>query len=210
MIHARRENITSQIKVQQEQLKNLEREKNRLDKLVSGNAATQQQLEDIEGKIDVTVSQINSTKTQFQGLEAELSMLNAQLALLNNQLEKCMVYNPVEGTVLEKYILAHELVTPGKSLYKIADLSSLELKVYISGNQLSRIAIGDSAQVYFDENEDNLKSMPGIIYWISSEVEFTPKIIQTRDERVNMVYAVKIRVANDGSVKIGMPGEVKF
>lgn len=209
LLVAKRENIGSQIEVHQEQLKNLEREQNRIDKLVAGNAATFQQLEDIEGKIDVSKSQIKSVKTQYESLKAENEVLQAQIDQLLNQLEKCKITNPVRGTVLDKYVMAGELVNPGKSLFKVADISELELKVYVSGNQLSQVKIGDEVKVYID-NEDNLKELKGKVSWISSEVEFTPKIIQTREERVNMVYAVKIRVNNDGTVKIGMPGEVKF
>jgi HlyD family secretion protein len=129
---------------------------------------------------------------------------------INNQLAKCRVISPITGTVLEKYVDAGELVTPGKALFKIADLQHMELKVFISGSQLSSIAIGDTVTVYIDGRQNALQPLKGHVSWISSQVEFTPKIIQTKEERVNMVYAVKIRVNNDGSLKIGMPGEVRF
>lgn len=210
LLNAKRESIGSQIEVQLEQLKNLQRERDRIKNLVAGNAATSQQFEDINGNVNVVESQIRSVKTQFESVEAENSVLQAQIEQVMNQLAKCKIVNPVNGIVLEKYIQAHELVNPGKSLYKIADISELELKVYVSGNQLSQIKLGDSVQVFIDRNKDELQSIPGKISWVSNEAEFTPKIIQTREERVNMVYAVKIKVKNDGSLKIGMPGEIKF
>lgn len=210
VISAKRDNIRSQIDVQEEQLKNLVREAKRLEKLVEGNAATQQQLDDMTGKVDVANSQLNSIKTQFESLNAENKVLDSQINQIDNQLDNCRVINPVTGTVLEKYVYAHELVSPGKSLYKIADLSTMQLKVYISGGLLPRVNIGDKVEVIFDKNQDEVQTLPGTVSWISSEVEFTPKTIQTREERVNMVYGVKIRVKNDGRIKIGMPGEVKF
>ncbi len=210
VVSAKKNNVYAQINVQKEQLKNLIREKNRIEKLRAGNAATQKQYDDISGNVDVAESQISSVETQFESIKAENMVLNSQLEQLNNQLEKCRIINPVSGTVLEKYLNANELVIPGKSLYKIADLSELELKVYVSGGMLPGVNIGDEVTVIIDKNKDEVQKLPGKVSWISSEVEFTPKIIQTREERVNMVYGVKIRVKNDGRIKIGMPGEVLF
>jgi HlyD family secretion protein len=125
-------------------------------------------------------------------------------------LEKCRITSPLKGTVLEKYVEPGELVTPGKALFKVANIEEMELKVYVSGSQLSSIAIGDSVNVFIDSKDITIQTLKGSVCWISSQVEFTPKIIQTREERINMVYAVKIRVSNDGRLKIGMPGEVHF
>jgi HlyD family secretion protein len=202
--------IKSQLDVQSEQLKNLEREKTRLEKLFQQEAATEQQYEDMKGKTDVALSQLQSIKTQFKSVDAENEVLKTQLNLIEDQLNKCRIINPVEGTVLEKYINNHELVTVGKSLYKIANLEKIELLVYVCGSQLSGLKIGDSAIVFIDKSKNELMEFPAVISWISSEVEFTPKIIQTREERVNMVYGVKLMVKNDGTIKIGMPGEVRF
>lgn len=210
VLAAENDQINAQIKVQTEQLKNLEREKNRLEKLYSNQAATQQQFQDMEGNVNVAVSQLQSIKSRFLSVEAEAKVLEAQLNVTQNQLLKCKIINPEKGTVLEKYVNKHDLVTTGKSLYKIANLETMKLKVYVSGDQLSALRLGDSVKVYIDKGRAALLEMPGVISWISSEVEFTPKIIQTREERVNMVYAVKILVKNDGSIKIGMPGEVRF
>ena len=210
LLDAKNENIRSQLEVQTVQMKNLEREKSRLEKLFLHGAATEQQYEDIQGKVDVAVKQLESIKIQYQSVSAEKSVLESQLNLIHNQLNKCRIINPVDGIVLEKYANSHELATAGKSLYKVANLDEMELLVYVSGSQLSELKLGDSAKVYVDKNRNDLIEFPGVISWISSEVEFTPKIIQTREERVNMVYGVKLVVKNDGTIKIGMPGEVRF
>ena len=210
LLDAKNENIRSQLEVQTVQMKNLEREKSRLEKLFLHGAATEQQYEDIQGKVDVAVKQLESIKIQYQSVSAEKSVLESQLNLIHNQLNKCRIINPVDGIVLEKYANSHELATAGKSLYKVANLDEMELLVYVSGSQLSELKLGDSAKVYVDKNRNDLIGFPGVISWISSEVEFTPKIIQTREERVNMVYGVKLVVKNDGTIKIGMPGEVRF
>ena len=141
---------------------------------------------------------------------AERTVLNMQLEEALNLFEKCRIVNPLNGTVLEKYAEVGELVSPGKALYKIANTEEMELKVFVNGAQLSSIAIGDTVQVFIDLDNKSLQSLQGTVSWISSQAEFTPKIIQTREERVNMVYAIKVRVKNDGSLKIGMPGEVVF
>jgi HlyD family secretion protein len=207
---AKRDNIQSQADVQTEQLKNLERETRRLESLYRGNAATDKQYEDMKGNLNVAKAQLLSIETQFKSVLAESQVLDSQLKLLENQLSKCKIINPVKGVVLEKYVNKGELVTVGKSLYKIANLDEMQLKVYVSGNQLSDIKIGDTVDVFIDREKREMMMFPGKVSWISSEVEFTPKIIQTREERVNMVYGVKVKVKNDGSIKIGMPGEVKF
>lgn len=207
---AKRENIQAQANVQSEQLKNLERETSRTESLYRSQAATEQQYDDMKGKLSVAKFQLHSIETQYKSVLAEENVLDSQLNLIENQLNKCKIINPVKGIVLEKYVNEGELVTVGKSLYKIADLNEMDLKVYVSGNQLSDIILGNIADVYIDGKDGELIKYTGKVSWISSEVEFTPKIIQTREERVNMVYGVKIRVKNDGSIKIGMPGEVKF
>jgi HlyD family secretion protein len=137
----------------------------------------------------------------------ELKSSNAQIAQLDDQIKKSIITNPVNGTVLVKYAEPNEITSFGKPLYKIADLSSLELRVYISEPQLPEIKIGQKVSVKIDA-ENSTKKYSGIITWIASEAEFTPKIIQTKEERVNLVYAVKVTVKNDGSLKIGMPAEM--
>jgi HlyD family secretion protein len=210
LIDARVENLDAQLRVQDQQRINIVREVNRIEKLKQDGAATAQQYDDIEGKLNVLDSQTETIRTQKNMISGDRSVLMSQIADVKNLLEKCRIVNPIQGTVLEKYVEANELVSPGKALYKIANTGKMELKVYVSGAQLPSIALGDSADVMIDSANANLQKIPGVVSWISSQVEFTPKIIQTREERVNMVYALKVSVDNDGRLKIGMPGEVIF
>ena len=203
-------NIDAQVSVFLAQKKSILTELNRVKKLIKAEASSKQKLDDLEGKIEVIKSQINSTKVQKKSIYAEMSTIDSQIQILEDQLEKCNIINPVNGTVLEKYLEQHELTFPGKSIYKIADLSAMELRVYLSGAMLSKIKIGQKVQVLIDKNSKENSELSGTISWISQKAEFTPKIIQTKEERVNLVYAVKVRVKNDGSIKIGMPGEIKF
>jgi HlyD family secretion protein len=210
LIEARLRNLDDQLQVQDEQRTNLVREVNRIEKLLKEGAATSQQFDDIQGKLKVLDMQTETLRSQKNIIAGERYVLAAQMHDIENMLEKCSIINPVQGTVLEKYVEARELVSPGKALYKIANTGKMELKVYVSGLQLPSIALGDSVDVFIDNATAGLQKIPGFVSWISSQVEFTPKIIQTREERVNMVYAVKVSVNNDGRMKIGMPGEVIF
>ncbi len=210
VINARLQNLEAQLRVQDEQRINLVREVNRIEKLKQQEAATSQQYDDISGKLKVLDTQTEALRTQKNIIGGERSVLMSQIDDVKNLLEKCKIINPIRGIVLEKYVEANELVSPGKAIYKIANTDKMELKVYVSGEQLPSIVLGDSADVMIDSAGGNLHKIPGIVSWISSQVEFTPKIIQTREERVNMVYAVKVTVMNDGRLKIGMPGEVVF
>lgn len=202
--------IKAQMKVQQQQKKNLMVDKVRLEKLFNDGAATQKQMDDINGAIDLIDAQITATKSQQQQVEAEIQTIYTQIDQVREAIDKCFVTNPVAGTVLVKYAEAGEVASPAKPLYKIADLSTMKLKVYVSGDQLPHIKIGQKVEVQIDETKNTNTSLDGTVSWISSTSEFTPKTIQTKDERVNLVYAVKIAVPNDGSIKIGMPGEVNF
>ena len=189
------------------QLKTAKISQNRIKNLIKENAGTQQQLDDINGKIDVINQQIKSIEIQNAPVVNELKSIDVQISQLEDQLQKSLIKNPIEGTVLVKYAEPNEITSYGKPLYKIADLSTMQLKVYISEKQLASIKIGQKVTVKIDSNND-LKNYDGTISWISSEAEFTPKIIQTKEERVNLVYAVKVDVKNDGSLKIGMPAEM--
>jgi len=202
--------VASQIAVQQQQLKNLKVEQARFEKLYKDGAATKKQLDDINGSIDVVEKQILSVQTQNTSVGSELTALIRQIDQVNENLKRCTLINPTEGTVIDKYAEAGEMTATGKPLYKIADLKELYLRVFVSGAQLPSVKIGDKVDVIVDKNEDELSTLEGEISWISSSAEFTPKIIQTREERVNLVYAVKVRVKNDGSLKIGMPGEIRL
>lgn len=206
----KRQNVASQISVLKEQRKNIQTNVDRITKMFAEKSATLQQFDDITGQANVIDRQIASTNTQFQLIGSESEVVKRQLDLLNEQLSKCKVASPGKGTVLETYLETGELASPGKAILKMADLSSLELKVYISGAQLSNVKLGNEVKVLIDGGVKKMQSRTGKVTWISSESEFTPKIIQTKEERVKLMYAVKVLVPNDGALKIGMPGEVVF
>ncbi len=209
-ISAKVSNILSQVAVQEEQKKNLLSEKKRIEKLLKDKAVPEKQLDDINNAISLIDKQIEAIKTQNQAVFSELDGMDYQMKQIRDQINRCYIINPVSGTILEKYIEQAEMVVPGRSLYKIANLNEIILRAYIDEKQLPGIKIGQQTKVLIDDGKGGLKELPGVITWISAQAEFTPKIIQTRDERQNLVYAVKIKVKNDGSIKIGMPGEVKF
>ena len=206
----KKQNVTAQINVLKEQKKNLETTQQRISKMFADKAATQQQMDDLNGQINVLDKQISSTNTQFQLIDSEMEVIKRQMDLLNEQLTKCLITSPISGTVLETYLETGELATAGKPILKMADLSSLELKVYVSGAQLPQVKLGSEVKVLIDSGSKEMQSFSGKISWISTEAEFTPKIIQTKEERVKLMYAVKVVVANNGALKIGMPGEVVF
>jgi len=199
--------VLSQINVLEAQLQTANISKNRIENLLKDGASTQQQLDDINGKIDVINQQIKSIEIQNSSVVNELKSMDAQLEQLEDQIIKSKIKNPINGTVLVKYAEAFEITAFGKPLYKIADLSTMQLRVYVSETQLTNIKIGQVVTVKVDAAEE-MKSYKGTITWIAAEAEFTPKIIQTKKERVNLVYAVKVDVKNDGSLKIGMPAEM--
>lgn len=203
-------NIASQIEVQQQQKNNLLIEKARIEKLYKDGAATKKQLDDINGSISLVDKQILSIQTQNGSVADEILAVIKQIDQISQNIKKCYLTVPAGGTVLGKYIQPNELVVPGKSLYKIADLSNVFLRAYVSETQLANVKLGQTVEVLIDKGEDKTATYSGIITWISSSAEFTPKIIQTKEERVNLVYAIKIKVKNDGALKIGMPGEVRF
>lgn len=202
--------ISAQVKVLEEEKKTSQVEKDRLEKLFKDGAATQQQLDVVNGTIAVYDKEILSMQTTNSPVLNETEAYEKQIAQLDDQINRSYIVNPVNGTVLTKYSEANEVVIQGKALYKIADLDYIFLRVYISGAQLPNLKLDQKVKVLVDKNESELKEYEGNISWISSTAEFTPKIIQTKEERVNLVYAVKVKVKNDGTLKIGMPGEVKF
>lgn len=207
VISSKSKGVLSQIDVLNAKLETAMLNKNRAENLLKDNAGTQKQLDDINGEIEVLKQQILSIEIQNAPVVNEIKNVDLQIKQLDDQIEKSKIINPIDGTVLEKYAEANEVTAFGKPLYKIADLSTMNLRVYISETQLPDIKIGQEVMVKID-NTDGMKSYSGTISWIASQAEFTPKIIQTKEERVALVYAVKIDVKNDGSLKIGMPGEM--
>jgi len=209
-VMAGRKSVEAQVAVYQEQKRNLLNNLKRLEALFAEGAATQKQLDDLTGEMNVADRQIASIQTRFIQINSELEVLEAQRAATIDQLKRCKITSPVSGIVLDTYIEQGELATPGKALYKLAPLDELTLKVYVSGAQLPQLKIGQEVQVLVDKSETENQSFGGTIIWISPQAEFTPKIIQTKEERVKLVYAVKVAVKNDGTLKIGMPGEIRL
>jgi HlyD family secretion protein len=213
--------LEEQLQVQQLQLKNLLHEQDRIEKLFSQDAATGKQRDDIHSQVEVLQKQMavtrqqiqvqkRNTATQNRGILSEGKPLQKRIAQLDDQLSKSSIINPVTGTILTKYAEQGEITAPGKALYKIADLSTIILRAYISGKQLPQVKLGQQVKVYIDQDNDEYKEYAGTIQWISDKAEFTPKTIQTKEERANLVYAIRIAVKNDGYLKIGMYGEVRF
>jgi len=212
-IKAKTQNVKVQIDVLENQKKNLIREKQRVENLLVDSAATTKQYDDIVGELAVVEKQITATKSQLntsnRGLLSEIAPLEIKIEQLEDQLRKSVIRNSNKGTVLTKFAYKNEITAYGKPLYKIADLENITLRAYISGNQLANIKIGQTVTVKIDQNEGE-KDFQGEVTWISANSEFTPKVIQTKEERVNLVYAFKIMIKNNGELKIGMPGEVFF
>lgn len=210
-----------QYDVQSVQLKNLQFEKNRIQELLKSDAATRKQMDDLVFQIEslekqMTVTQQlikvqqNNTSTQNRSILSEAEPLQKRIDGVEDQLRKSTVINPLSGVVLNTYAEEGEVVGAGKPLYKIADINTMILRVYVTGDQLSALKIGQMVKVYVDQDKDSYKSYDGKIIAIANKAEFTPKTIQTKDERANLVYALKLQVKNDGYLKIGMYGEVKF
>jgi len=204
------DNIFSQIAVLQEQLDNANNDKKRIEFLFKDGAATQKEMDDIKSRIAIITKQIESIETQNQTVVKEVRTIEAQIAQVNDLLSKCVIHNPVKGTVLNKYIERFELANMGKPLYKIADLTTMTLRAYFTGEQLPNLELDQKVKVLIDKDKLSYTTLDGVVSWISPKAEFTPKNIQTKEERATMVYDVKVLVKNDGKIKIGMPGEVRF
>ncbi len=202
--------VNAQLNVQKQQMQNTKVDQQRINKLFDEGAATQKQKDDLDGAVQLIERQMKATLAQVESIQSEARALDAQVDQVKESIRKSILLNPVDGVVLSKFAENGEVVSYGKPLYKIADLSVLELRVYVSGAQLSQFAVGDDVAVLIDKNKDEITSLKGKISWVSASAEFTPKTIQTRDERVDLVYAVKVRVVNNGQLKIGMPGEIIF
>ncbi|HVZ98209.1 MAG TPA: HlyD family efflux transporter periplasmic adaptor subunit [Chitinophagaceae bacterium] len=213
--------LQKEIGVLKVQLADAINEKDRTERLIKADAATQKQLDDINTQIGVYEKQIavdeqqikvaeSTTHTQNSTVMSEYDPLKKSVAQIDDQLQRTNIKNPINGTVLTKYAMAGEFATPGKALYSIGDLSVITLRAYVTGTQLAQLKLNQPVKVFVDSTADTYQEYPGVISWISDKAEFTPKTIQTKDERANLVYAVKIHVKNDGRLKIGMYGEVKF
>jgi len=206
--------IEVQLSALQSQLRTAETERQRIEKLIAGDAATPKQLDDVNAQIEVLKKQIAAQQSTLNissgGIDKDVEPLQIQVEQLEDQLAKCRLISPQNGTVLSKIAKVNELTAIGKPLYKIADLQNITLRAFVTSAQLTQLKIGQSVKVFADFGEKETREYEGVISWISDKSEFTPKTIQTQDERANLVYAVKIKVKNDGFLKIGMYGQIKF
>ncbi len=209
-----RPDIQVQVEALKRELSGAESDASRIENLVKAEAASQKMLDDARSRVSVIRSKIDAMQsslgTSSGTINEQAEALQVQLASLKDQLKKCRIINPLKGMVLETYARAFEMTAPGKPLYRIADLSQLELKAYITQDQISSLKLGQDLKVLVDNGKDDYKSYTGKLTWINDNAEFTPKTIQTKNERANLVYAVKVLVKNDGYLKIGMYGELKF
>ena len=197
-----------------QQIEHLQREKERFTALLNAKATTAKQVDDIDYQIKVLQNQLVATQEQINSSNSSLSRqsesIQAQRTQMEDQIRNAMISSPITGTVLTKYAEQGEFAVPGKALFKVADVSQMKLRAYITADQLTQLQIGQAVAVYADRGTTDRKRYAGRVVWIADKAEFTPKTIQTRNERANLVYAVKIAVENDGFIKRGMYGEVRF
>ena len=207
-------NISRQIAALESQIAKQRQELDRFTKLEQAGASNRKQVEDIQAQLDILERQLAAQKESLQNTNSNVSgqadALEAQVMQLEDKIRKCVITSPVSGTVLAKYSEAGELAVQGRALFKVADLDNIRLRAYITADQLTGLKLGQSVKVFADQGTSGRKEYAGTLVWISDKAEFTPKTIQTRDERANLVYAVKIAVKNDGLIKLGMYGEIKF
>jgi len=213
-MQSRRPNINKQVAAIEQQIVTAKTERKRIENLLKANAANQKQLDDANAQIAVLEKQLDAQKTVLetsnQGITDESTGVTIQVAQIEDQLQKCKIISPIDGTVLVKYSEMGEIAMPGKALFKMGDTENMILRAYITDDQLSQLKIGQKVKVFADSGKEEMKEYAGTVGWISSKAEFTPKTIQTRDERANLVYAIKINVKNDGFLKIGMYGQIKL
>lgn len=213
-IRVQRPNISTQTAVIEENIQNLQRERERTKKLIAANAANQKQLDDINHQIDLLqrqlMAQTSSLEKSSANISAQSSAMEIQVAQIEDLITKCKIKSPISGVILNKYAEQGELVNIGTPLFKIANIESLFLRAYVTNDQLAQLKLNDKVTVRTDAGNGKMHTYEGVISWISDKAEFTPKTIQTKNERANLVYAIKIEVPNDGFLKIGMYGEVKF
>ncbi len=209
-VRTRISSIKAQNEILGQQIDNLKINIGRIENMLKDDAATKKQYDDLAGQVAVLEKQIAANNTQKASVAAELSVFEAKKNTLNEQVIRSSVRSPLGGTILEKYAEAGEIAAAGKPLVKIADLSVIKLKVYVSGAMLGQVKLGQECTVRTDDGEKGYKTFSGTITNVSGKAEFTPKIIQTKEERVTLVYAVTIDVKNDGTLKSGMPGEAIF
>ena len=213
-LEANKPDVASQISATEREIEKLEFEKKRTQKLLEGDVATQKQLDDLIAQIDVLKARLKAQKKSLNSsadaIDAQYNAIDVQIEQLDDQITRCKIQSPIDGTALVKYTEAGEFVNIGKPIFKVANLQEMIIKAYVTAEQLKDLKIGQSITVLAEFGTDQTKTYEGLITWISDKSEFTPKTIQTQDERANLVYAVKVSVENDGYLKIGMYGGLKW
>lgn len=213
-VKSRHYDVSTQIASIRQQISTQKKEQKRFEDLVRNNAANQKQLDDINEQIKLLEKQLSAKEETLtkgnEGVSGDIKGLSAQIGLIKDQIWKSIISSPINGTVLTKYMEKGEFAVQGKALFKVADMENIYLKAYITADQLTTLKIGQEVKVYADQGKSDRKEYKGTITWISDKAEFTPKTIQTRDERANLVYAVKVLVRNDGYIKRGMYGELRI
>ncbi len=214
VLQASKPDTEKQMQALHVEIAHLRSEKNRIVNLRKGDAATEQQLDDIIAKIKIAESRLsarqNTLYTSVESLNEQISAVEIQIIQIDEKIRKSRIVNPMTGVVLRKYTNAGEVALPARPLYRIADMNTIFLRTYVGSSQLSKLKLGQTVNVYSDYDKNETQKYSGKITWISEKAEFTPKTIQTKNERENLVYAVKIAVKNDGMLKIGMYGEAEF
>lgn len=213
-LQASKPDVHSQIRATESEITKYENDKKRIEKLLAGDVATQKQLDDVNAQLEILSARLESQKSSLNisvtSIDAQSNSIDVQIEQLNDQLERCVIKSPIDGIVLVKYAEQGELTAPGKAIFKVADMKNMTLRAYVTSDQLAKITVGQSVDVLAEFGSSDVKEYQGKIAWISSKAEFTPKTIQTQDERANLVYSVKIEVENDGYLKIGMYGGFKI
>lgn len=209
-VDSKARSVETQISVLKEQLSLQETNKQRIDKMFNDGASTQKQVDDINAEMRITKQRIKNISTQSQSVLAEKRSMHAQVDQMNDLIQKNIIKSPIAGSVLETYVKQGEFAAPGKPLFSIQDTKIMTLRAYISETQLAQVTVNQKVNIEVDYGE-SVEVFEGTVFWISDKSEFTPKQIQTKEERKNLVYAIKIRVANEnGALKIGMPASVIF
>ncbi len=210
-VNARILQLYKTLDVQKARIDLMQTEADRTTRMHQEGASTAQQFDKVTGELKVAMAEREQVRSQRAALLAEEQLVMARMEAAYEQLNRCHIKAPVSGIILQKYVDAGELAVTGKPLFKMAQISELTLRAYVAGSQLHQVAIGQKVTVRYDKDQDDYSEKEGVVSWVSSSAEFTPKIIQTKEERVDLVYAIKVRVPNpEGELKIGMPGEVRF
>ena len=207
-------NLQEQTASIQQQISHLQQEHERFSSLLTKGAATQKQVDDLANQIKILKAQLTATQSQLrsanESIQHQVDASDQQMKIVGSQMDDAIIKSPIDGTILKKYVERGEYAVPGKALFKVADLQEMILRAYITANQFDQLQLGQQVKVMVDNGSEAQREYNGKVTWIAQKAEFTPKTIQTKDERANLVYAIKVSVKNDGMIKIGQYGECYF